>query len=875
MYNAVSRNCQRLRAMTPAETLGPNAGGVVASVPGLPPAEAGSVDFFVSRRGAGAEVAQEITDVLQGAGHTVLVQDYDIPYSANFVIAMHEALKRCRHLIVLLTRDYDASAFTMAEVGNFLAAASRAEGRRRLIVIRIDDCEPEGLFAGIVFGDLAGIEDPEERKRRILSAAEGRSTGAPRKPKIFENVPPRDVNFTGRDSVIDGLRHRLTDPDEGSSFIALQGLGGIGKSALAAEYAHRHAGDFSGVWWAPAEDRTVLTASLAILGARLEPRLAGEQNQEKAARAALGALARGATPFLLIYDNATSPETLRDLIPTTGAFLLVTTRWSDWGGGSAEMRLDALAPEAATAFLQKRAGRTDAAGAAALADALGRLPLALDHAGAYCRLTATSFKAYRDKIDLRISRAPKGASYPSSVAATFGLAIEKAAAECSAAERLLGMLAYLAPEHVPITLIGDDLLNEDERAEALLALSAVSLVELSEGDDAGPSLSVHRLVQAAMRARSAEHGETERDALTAMVARVAGEFPTRAYEAIEHWPRCEKLLPHALTVVDHAKSAQLAIPELPALCIWVGEFLHGRGSLTPAADLFRDAARIGEAALGGDDPLIANAINNLANALSDAGEAHETEALYRKALDMQERTLGHEHRSTVRTLTNLALFLGGCGRADEAEALLREAIRIGESTIGRTHADIAARLNNLALVLRTQARDEEAEQLLREAIALGEKALGRTHPQVAVRLNNLGSLLQAHGRFDEAEALFRESIENGSKALGSHHPDVAGRMNNLALLFQATDRPSEAEALFREALATLEGSYGERHPNTARVRRNLARLLLAIAELDEAQTQAERAYAVHAETLGPDAAWTAESAATLAQVRSGIRTAGA
>lgn len=835
-------------------------------------AEAASIDFFVSRRGAGADAAQEVAEALTDAGHTVLVQDYDIPYSANFVIAMHEALKRCRHLIVLLTRDYDASAFTMAEVANFLAAASRAEGRRRLVVLRLDDCEPEGLFAGVVFGDLCGVEDPEERKRRILAAAEGRSTGAPRKPRIFENVPPRDVNFTGRDSVIEGLHHRLTDPNESSSLIALQGLGGMGKSALAAEFAHRHAGDFSGVWWAPAEDRTVLTASLAMLGARLEPRLGGESNQEKAARAALAALARSSIPFLLIYDNVSSPETLRELVPSVGARVLVTTRWADWGGGGAEMRLEALAPDSATAFLQKRASRADATGAATLAEALGRLPLALDHAGAYCRLTATSFKAYRDKIDQRISRAPKGASYPSSVAATFGLAIEQAAAECGAAERLLGMLAYLAPERIPIELLGQHMLDEDERAEAMLALSAVSLVELVEDDGDGPLLSVHRLVQAAMRARAAERDETGSNALSAMVAHVAREFPIRAYEAIEHWPQCDRLLPHALTVIDHAKTALLATPELPALSNAVGEFLHGRGSLAPAAALFADAARIGEAALGEDDPLIANAINNLANALSDAGAASETEALYRKALAMQERTLGREHRSTARTLTNLALFLGGHGSVEEAESLLREAIRIGENTVGRKHPDVAARLNNLALVLRTQARDEEAEQLLRDAIALGENALGRTHPQVAIRLNNLGALLQARGRFDEAEALFRESIENGSRALGSRHPDVAGRMNNLALLFQTTNRAAEAEALFREALVILEASYGERHPNTARIRRNLARLLLAIAQLDEAETQAERAYAVHAETLGPDAAWTVDSAATLAQVRSEVQT---
>ena len=127
------------------------------------------------------------------------MQDYDIPHSANFIAAMHDALTRSRHLIVLLTKDYAASRFTMMELTNFLAAAGRSADERRLVVLRVDDCDPEGILAGAVFGDLVGIADAAECKRRILAAAEGRSTAQPRRHKLFENVPPRDARFTGRD----------------------------------------------------------------------------------------------------------------------------------------------------------------------------------------------------------------------------------------------------------------------------------------------------------------------------------------------------------------------------------------------------------------------------------------------------------------------------------------------------------------------------------------------------------------------------------------------------------------------------------------------------------------------------------------------------
>jgi hypothetical protein len=134
-----------------------------------------------------------------------------------------------------------------------------------------------------------------------------------------------------------------------------------------------------------------------------------------------------------------------------------------------------LAPDRAADFLQKRARRSDPTGAARLAKALGYLPLALDHAGAYCALDASmSFDAYREKIDRRIARRPKGALYPDSVAKTFDLAIDKAAAETKAAETLLGFFAYLAPERIPLDLVSDEIVGEEDRSEALIALAGVA-----------------------------------------------------------------------------------------------------------------------------------------------------------------------------------------------------------------------------------------------------------------------------------------------------------------------------------------------------------------------------------------------------------------
>jgi tetratricopeptide (TPR) repeat protein len=815
------------------------------------------VDFFISRRGGAAAAAQEVAAVLQEEGYSVFVQDHDIEHGADFIAAIHSALQRCRHMIVLLTKDYAASRFTMMEVTNFLAVAGQSLRERRLVVLRLDETQPEGVLASRVFGDLAGVDDPAERRRLIVAATEGRPTTTPRRPRLFENVPPRDLNFLGRDQALAELRQLLLVGNV--TCAAIYGLGGSGKSSLAAEYAHRHGGEHSGVWWAPAEQRTLLVSSLASLAGRLDPRLASEPDQLKAARAGLTRLAEFATPFLLVYDNVENPEAVRDLVPATGARVLMTTRWSDWAGRASEIRLDLLHPEDAARFLQTRAGRTDASGAARLAAALGCLPLALDHAGAYCRMAGANmtFDAYLQKIDARITRAPRG--YPDSVARTFSLAIEKAAGEHPQAETLLGIFAFLAPERIPLDLIGEDLIGEDDRIEALSVLSAVSLIEHQTSEDGSPTVDVHRLVQAAMRSLLASQNRTA-SILETVLPVLTAAMPERAYDHREHWPRCARLLPHVLAAHEHA-AMDVRSTDLALLCDRTGEFLYARGSLELARAFFQRALEVGKDAFGPRHVEVAKAANNLAITLQDLGLNADSEPLLREALDIQREQSGVEHWGYARTLTNLARVVQGNGRPDEAETMLREAIALGERTLGRAHPDVVMRFNKLAMLLQGKGQLSEAEVLFREAVQSGEQSLGRGHPRVVIWLNDLALCLLRRGETNEAESLFREAIASGESAFGPDHPQLAICLQNLANVLRDSARATEAEALYRRALTIL--TQENDRLGATRVRSNLAKLLLATGRSDEALDLARAAFAVQAQALGPDHPWTRDSAAIL------------
>src|SRR5262245_43624769 len=551
-------------------------------------------DVFLSRRGSVAAMAQEVADVLTERGYRVNVEDYDLRPGASFVEAMHQGIKNSRDLLILYTADYEASLYTRKEFTSFVAEQAQSQEERHIIILRCEDVPLRGLLADVPFQDLVGIQDSNERKRRIIAAAERQSQAVPPPPRPFIGVPPRIASFTGRTQELDRLDDILMHKKPAAVThvsvrrAAVQGMGGIGKTALAIEYAHRFRSLYAGVCWCPAETHTGLLSALAKLAVTLGAATAEEADVEKAAKAALRRLGEQRATWLLVYDNVAAPDVITGLLPAAGARVLITSRFSDWSELAEEVSLDVLPFEEAVKFLQSRTGRIEGAGAATLADALGRLPLALDHAAAYCKRTQTRFADYAEKASNLITTAPRGAGYPLSVAATFNLAIAEAVAQCHAAEMLMAYLAQCAPERIPMTLAEGAIEDEEERPRALATLTEVSLVRNDPFDDTTPAVTAHRLVQAVARARSEANGSA-RDAIRLLMARLVAIYPEEGYDDPQSWPLCGQLAPHVLAAREAGRDDALAVEDWPALLEAVGAYLAGRGAYSQAAPLSRDA----------------------------------------------------------------------------------------------------------------------------------------------------------------------------------------------------------------------------------------------------------------------------------------------
>jgi tetratricopeptide (TPR) repeat protein len=681
--------------------------------------------------------------------------------------------------------------------------------------------------------------------------------------------PPRPMNmpypslgtlFKGRETFLADLRASLTSG--GATAIAtaanaaIHGLGGIGKTRAAVEYAYAHQADYEALLFVPAETPDALTTNLAALTDLLGMPEMAEQTPDRRCVAVIAWLNRF-PGWLLILDNVDTDAALIAAATLRGQLrvghVLLTSRQSNLPDGFDSLEMDVLSVHAATAYLlertegRRRPAPDDPAQAEALAQALGRLALGLTHAAAFVRRRPCTLADYRARLArvpaevLRFSD-PVVTRDPRSILATLALSVEQLT---PAGQQLLAVLSFLATAPVPDALVealGD---QGDPVRDALADLTAYSLVTQ---DPEAPQFAVHWLVQTVTR--TGLDPEAAKAALTAALAWVDGAFQGDSGD-VRTWPRLLPLAAHAEAVATHGQEAAIDEPT-GRLLNALGEMFRTQARFPAAERLMRAALDINEKARGPNDPVVATCLNNLAALLQATNRLAEAEPLFRRVVTIFEASLGSENPLVATAVNNIGSMLRAMNRLGEAELLFRRALAIDEVSLGPKHPDVARGLNNLASLLRATNQPAEAELLFRRALAIDEASLGPEHPSVAIDLNNLAGLLQDTNRLAEAEPLYRRALAIDEASLGPEHPDVARDLNNLAALLYATNRLAEAEPLFRRALAISEASLGPEHPDVAIRLNSLASLLQATNRLAEAEPLFRRALAIDEASLGPE-----------------------
>jgi tetratricopeptide (TPR) repeat protein len=738
--------------------------------------------FFVSYTQADTRWAEWIAWQLEDAGHEVILQAWDFPPGSNFVHEMHVAAEQADRTVVVLSPDYLESKFAASEwYAAFRLDPTAAD--RRLLPVRVSRCDISGLLGPIVYVDLVN-KDEEASREALLRAAGNAGRAKPEIPPLFPgqdasnspekiysvtappafpgtlpqhwNIPhERNPDFSGRDDLFDrlaqtferGVEAAVVDIER-STRATLHGLGGVGKTQLAVEYAHRHKREYDLVWWLRSDEPATLAGDYADLASELGLVEAESSDQALAIAAVRRWLEQGGCRWLLVFDNVDEFGVLSEYYPQRGGHVLATSRNRQWPRTVQRIEVDVLDPNEAAQFLMRRTDQNDLQAAELLAEELGYLPLALAQAGAYTDEVGLSLAAYIERYRshrVELLRRGKPDDYPFTVATTWELSFKAASEKARSAEGLLNLLAFLAPEEIPLDLIlphYDELPQPWASAlsdriavdEAVAAMRRYSLVEVTEG-----VVTIHRLVQFVSQERLSID---ERKAWAAAVARaVNAAFPVDAHD-VRWWPAAMRLLPHALAVGRHIEGDDSEREIAGHLFNRVGRYLSGRALYRQARESLETALTVRTAVHGSEHPDVAMAMNDLAVVANQLGELEQARSLHERALAIREAVLGSDHPHVATSLGNLAGVLRVQGELEQARSLHERALVIlSNHARPSLEANIRRQLADIDL---QQGRVSPAILQLRKALEI-DHSLGR-YREKAEDLAGLASAAGMVGR---------------------------------------------------------------------------------------------------------------------------------
>jgi len=869
-------------------------------------------DVFISYSHADrAWVRDWLLPRLRDAGLTVCIDHEAFDIGVPALVNMENAVAASRHTLLVLTPAWVKSDWTRYEEALNRQLDPSGMLQRSIPLLR-RSCKVPARIASLTYADLTGRTPDEGELKRLMAAlrsaralpdaplvplkgdrsrsSKRRSTPAAIAPDPLAALPldrvpdvaplppgsrmPLRANplFVGRADDLMALAAALKRGATTaiSPIAAATGLGGIGKTQLASEFVHRYGQYFAGgVCWLSFADARAITAEVAACGGPLGMDLPGFDDlklDEQLARVRQEWLRD--QPRLLVFDNCEDPALLTEWQPTSGGCrVLLTSRRSHW-----ERALDVHAlplgvlrrPESIALLHKFRPDLPiDDSDLAAIAEALGDLPLALHLAGSFLETyqherfgTPAAYLAQLHTSTPLVHPSLQGAGAISSptahdlhVARTFELSygrLDATDATDDLARKLLARATHFAAGiAIPRDLLAATLELGDDDAAALQAAQAIqrllALGLLEQAEEGG--LRLHPLL--ALFARAAATNAGVQAAVERTLLERANELNNAGYPAA-----LLALQPHLRRVTDAALAR--ADEHAADLCNELGSHLHTIGDYAAARSYFERALAIREQVLGPEHPATATSLSNLGVLLQDQGDYAAARPYYERALAIREQVLGPEHPATSISVNTLGYLLQAQGDYEAARPYFERALAIREQVLGANHPYTATSLNNLGMLLDSQGDYAAARPYLERALAIREQVLGPEHPATAFSLNNLGALLQAQGDYAAARPYLERALAIREQVLGATHPDTAFSLNNLGVLLDAQGDYAAARPYYERALAIYEQVLGTEHPDTARSLNNLGMLLHAQGDDAGARPYYERALAICMARLGAD-----------------------
>ena len=652
------------------------------------------------------------------------------------------------------------------------------------------------------------------------------SPGAPR--RVWGDVPARNPVFTGREALLGTVRSALVSSDR-AVVQALRGMGGVGKTQLAAEYAHRYATGYDIVWWISAEQPELIGAQFSALGAELDcARLGADDAVVR--RAVLGEL-RGRQRWLLVFDNAVHPQDITWWLPGGAGHVLITSRASGWEEVAVPIEVDVLKRAESVELLRRRVQGLSEADADLVAAATGDLPLAVAQAAGYLAQSGIPSADYAKLVQARAAEVlgeARPASYPQSLAAVTCLALDRLEADSLAAAQAVRICAFLAPEPVPAAWFTTAAARLPEPLGAAAAdplgwgrvMARIGGQALAR--TGGHGLLMHRLTQAIIRTHLIpdEAAAAREQAAALLIASHPGDK-----ELPSAWPGWERLLPHLLALDPDTSTAALSV-----LAYDAAGYLVCRGIPGNAYDL---AHQLHQQRLAQDGPVhpgTLRAARILAVILKDMRRRSEARELNEDTLTQSRRILGPDHPDTLASAGNLAIDLHGVGEYETARELFEDTLIRRRRVLGEDHPSTLISASNLALALYANGEYEAARELHEDTLARRRRVLGEDHPDTLRDGGNLAVALFELGEYEAARDLIQDTLTRRRRVLGEDHPHTLASASSLAVYLSKLGEHGAARKLHEDTLARQLRVLGKDHPDTQLSARNLATATRALRE---------------------------------------------
>jgi tetratricopeptide (TPR) repeat protein len=703
------------------------------------------------------------------------------------------------------------------------------------------------------------------------------------------NLPKRNPYFTGRDAVIESMEQELTSGK--THLFAIYGLGGIGKTQIALEYAYRNRSRYRTVWWLDAEppehfdtetrhSTVVLDLSNGLLNlARaldLKPeRFAifnGRTDDDARLLAALMRWLENQRSWLLIFDNADDLKAVEPYLPTnlTGSVVL-TSRVQNFqilGPNIVCSEIQSMGEPEAMLFLLRRTqkpgvkhhsqsledlltGLTPAESRAfrEIIDKLGGLPLALEQAGAYVldqnQISFVEYlAAYQANTKRLLGYPPVKGDYTRSVETTWRMNFKEIALSRPrgrAAVAVLRLSAFLAPDNIPFEILSKGttrisnalrILDLDPTAlpEILALLTKYSLIRKEQR-----AYSIHRLVQQVIQNRMMLKDKARWVEKAILVLNHCFPEPTFDVRA-----SCDRLFPHALMCKNFIDTGKLNTANSEQLLRKLSEYLSMIGQYAEQQDICQSLLRVRTALYSEDSIPVTDSLQDLGRIHKSQGRYEESDTKYTDALKILKKHRKEEPRRLAAVLNNLAVVKSRRRLYRDAESYYRKAGLVQTQFLGASQEDTRAYSNillNLSVVSQKRDRSERARYYLDRA----EKIHGG-NPTFEVSLSGaadayeLGTVYEAQGRHADAEKLYEWVLEARQKLLPPHHPDLANTMSVIARVCEKQRKYPKAQGLYERALQALrDAGAQETHPEVMRAKSGLAWLLANQERYEDAQ----------------------------------------